>query len=144
MIDSIDAARSAAEARISTASTVDELRALDTELLGKKSALADLKAGLGKLATVDEKKAAGQAVNEAMNAVRASIDARMATLARAERDVQLAAEALDLTEHFVAPGRGRPHIVTAAWQRLEDVFVGLGFQVAEGPEVERTGTTSRL
>ncbi|MEY3566207.1 MAG: phenylalanyl-tRNA synthetase alpha chain [Actinomycetota bacterium] len=136
MIEAIDAARSAAEARIAAASTVDELRALDTELLGKKSALADVKAGLGKLATVEEKKSAGQAVNEAMTAVRSALDSRIAVVARAERDVQLAAEALDLTEHFVAPGRGRPHIVTQAWQRLEDVFVGLGFQVAEGPEVE--------
>jgi phenylalanyl-tRNA synthetase alpha chain len=75
-------------------------------------------------------------VNEAMTAVRSALDARIALIARAERDVQLAAEALDLTEHFVVPGRGRPHIVTQAWQRLEDVFVGLGFQVAEGPEVE--------
>jgi len=136
MIEAIDAARSAAEARIAAASTVDELRALDTELLGKKSDLADVKAGLGKLATVEEKKSAGQAVNEAMTAVRSALDARIAVVARAERDVQLAAEALDLTEHFVAPGRGRPHIVTQAWQRLEDVFVGMGFQVAEGPEVE--------
>ena len=75
MIEAIDAARSAAEARIAAASTVDELRALDTELLGKKSALADVKAGLGKLATVEEKKSAGQAVNEAMTAVRSALDA---------------------------------------------------------------------
>ena len=61
MKDAIDAARIDAESRIAAASTVDELRRLDTELLGKKSPLAELKAGLGKLATVDEKKAAGQA-----------------------------------------------------------------------------------
>jgi phenylalanyl-tRNA synthetase alpha chain len=43
---------------------------------------------------------------------------------------------MDLTEHFGSAGRGRAHIVTQAWQRLEDVFIGMGFQVAEGPEVE--------
>ena len=53
-----------------------------------------------------------------------------------ERAVQLEAERLDLTEVLTSPGRGHAHIVTQAWQRLEDVFVGLGFQVAEGPEVE--------
>ena len=136
MISEITAARIAAEQSIAAASTLDELRVLDTDLLGKKSPLALLKTGLGKLATVDEKKAAGQSLNEATLAVEEVLNARRALLGRAERDVQLAAEALDLTEHFNAPGRGKAHIVTQAWQRLEDVFVGLGFQVAEGPEVE--------
>jgi phenylalanyl-tRNA synthetase alpha chain len=136
MIAEITAARTAAEQSIAAASTLDELRVLDTDLLGKKSPLALLKTGLGKLSTVDEKKAAGQALNEAMLAVEEVLNARRTLLGRAERDVQLAAEALDLTEHFNAPGRGKAHIVTQAWQRLEDVFVGLGFQVAEGPEVE--------
>ena len=136
MIAEITAARTAAEQSIAAASTLDELRVLDTDLLGKKSPLAMLKTGLGKLTTVDEKKAAGQALNEAMLAVEEVLIARRALLGRAERDVQLAAEALDLTEHFNAPGRGKAHIVTQAWQRLEDVFVGLGFQVAEGPEAE--------
>ena len=136
MISEITAARIAAEQSIAAASTLDELRVLDTDLLGKKSPLALLKTGLGKLATVDEKKAAGQSLNEAMLAVEDVLNARRALLGRAERNVQLAAEALDLTEHFNAPGRGKAHIVTQAWQRLEDVFVGLGFQVAEGPEVE--------
>jgi phenylalanyl-tRNA synthetase alpha chain len=136
MIAEITAARTAAEQSIAAASTLDELRVLDTDLLGKKSPLALLKTGLGKLTTVDEKKAAGQSLNEAMLAVEEVLNARRALLGRAERGVQLAAEALDLTEHFNAPGRGKAHIVTQAWQRLEDVFVGLGFQVAEGPEVE--------
>jgi len=136
MIAEITAARTAAEQSIAAASTLDELRVLDTDLLGKKSPLALLKTGLGKLTTVDEKKAAGQSLNEAMLAVEEGLNARRALLGRAERGVQLAAEALDLTEHFNAPGRGKAHIVTQAWQRLEDVFVGLGFQVAEGPEVE--------
>jgi phenylalanyl-tRNA synthetase alpha chain len=50
--------------------------------------------------------------------------------------VQLLAERIDLTEIVARPTRGHTHIVTQAWERLEDVFVGLGFQVAEGPEVE--------
>jgi phenylalanyl-tRNA synthetase alpha chain len=43
---------------------------------------------------------------------------------------------MDLTEFVASPRRGKAHIVTQAWQRLEDVFVGMGFQIAEGPEVE--------
>ncbi len=136
MIADITTARDEALSRVASASSVDEVARLDAELLGKKGALAGLKAGLGKLATVDEKKAAGAAVNEAMTAVEAALAERRRDLGRAEREIQLAAEALDLTEYIAAPRRGRAHIVTQAWERLEDVFVGLGFQVAEGPEVE--------
>ena len=136
MISDIAAARAAAEQRVVAATTAHEVRALSSELLGKKGDLATLKAGLGRLASVDEKKAAGAALNEALIAVESAIEARLAVLGRAERDVQLAAEAIDLTEYLEQPGRGRAHLVTQAWQRLEDVFVGLGFQVAEGPEVE--------
>ena len=46
------------------------------------------------------------------------------------------AERLDLTEVTTRPRRGHAHLVTQAWERLEDVFIGLGFQIAEGPEVE--------
>ncbi len=136
MIADISAARDEALARIVTASTVDDVARLDADLLGKKGPLASLKASLGTLSTIDEKKAAGAAVNDAMSAVKEALDERRRLLRRAERDVQLAAEALDLTEFAGAPRRGRAHIVTQAWERLEDVFVGLGFQIAEGPEVE--------
>lgn len=136
MIADITAARDEALARVHSATSVDEVARLTAELLGKKGALATLKAGLGRLATVDEKKAAGAAINEAVATVESALADRRLVLGRAERDVQLAAEALDLTEHVSAPRRGRAHIVTQAWERLEDVFVGLGFQVAEGPEVE--------
>ena len=136
MIADITAARDQALSRVAAASSVDDVARLDAELLGKKGSLAILKAGLGALSTIDEKKAAGAAVNEALAAVEAALSERRSVLGRAERDRQLAAEALDLTEFVVAPRRGRAHIVTQAWERLEDVFVGLGFQVAEGPEVE--------
>ena len=49
---------------------------------------------------------------------------------------RVAAERLDLTEYTGKPRRGHAHLVTQAWERLEDVFIGLGFQIAEGPEVE--------
>ncbi len=136
MIDDVRAAADAAVARLAAVTNLAEARALETELLGKKGPFAEFKTRLGALATVDEKKAAGQAVNAATQQVGAAIDARIGELQRAERAVQLESERLDLTEVLTAPGRGHAHIVTQAWQRLEDVFVGLGFQVAEGPEVE--------
>ncbi len=136
MIDDVRAAADAAVARLAEVAVLAEAQALETELLGKKGPFAEFKTRLGGLATVDEKKAVGQAVNEATQRVAAAVQARVAELKRAERAVQLEAERIDLTEVLSRPSRGHAHIVTQAWQRLEDVFVGLGFQVAEGPEVE--------
>ena len=136
MIDEILAARDSALARLAAVTNLAEADAVTSELLGKKGPFATFKTRLGSLATVDEKKAAGQAVNEATNAVEAAAAARRAELQQAERASQLVAERLDLTEVMSRPTRGHAHVVTQAWQRLEDVFIGLGFQIAEGPEVE--------
>ena len=136
MLTDITAARDAALAEIKTADTLESLSTLTTRLSGKKGDLARLKTKLGSLETVDEKKAAGQAINEAMTAVSAALDGRRSLLASQAMAEQIEAERLDLTEFVGKPARGHAHLVTQAWERLEDVFIGLGFQVAEGPEVE--------
>ena len=136
MIEEVKRAGDAALARVEQAATADEVRALEAELLGKRGPFATFKTGLGALATVEDKRAAGQSVNEATAAVAAGLQQRRRELAAAERVVQLAAERFDLTEVMSRPKRGHAHVVTQAWERLEDVFIGLGFQVAEGPDVE--------
>jgi len=136
MIDDLSATRARALEAIAAAAELAALQALDVDLLGKRGRLTLLKTSLGSLSTVEEKKAAGQALNEASHAVTVALSARRAELAAAERARQLDAERLDLTEATVRPSRGHAHLVTQAWERLEDVFVGLGFQIAEGPEVE--------
>ena len=95
-----------------------------------------MKTRLGSLATVDDKRAVGQALNEALAVVESAIDARRAELANSALAARVESERLDLTEYIGKPRRGHAHLVTQAWERLEDVFIGLGFQVAEGPEVE--------
>jgi phenylalanyl-tRNA synthetase alpha chain len=136
MIEDVKRAAEAALIRVGEAATADEVRALEADLLGKRGPFAVFKTGLGGLATVDEKRAAGQAVNDATTAVADGLSRRRRELAAAERLVQLSAERLDLTEVMSRPRRGHAHVVTQAWERLEDVFIGLGFQVAEGPHVE--------
>ncbi|MAT03782.1 MAG: phenylalanine--tRNA ligase subunit alpha [Acidimicrobiaceae bacterium] len=136
MIDDIRAAQAAALTQVEQADSLAAVAALDTRLLGKQGELAAFKRQLGSLETVDEKKAAGQAVNEAMQTVAAALEARRDELGEAALQARVAAERLDLTEYAAAPTRGHAHLVTQAWERLEDVFIGLGFQVAEGPEVE--------
>ncbi len=136
MLSDITAARDAALAEIDAATTLDDVAALTSRLTGKKGELAQLKTRLGTLESIDDRKAAGQSINDALAAVTAQLDARRQALAADALAAQVAAERLDLTEYVGKPTRGHPHLVTQAWQRLEDVFVGLGFQVAEGPEVE--------
>jgi phenylalanyl-tRNA synthetase alpha chain len=136
MIDQIHAARREALERIDQASNLDEVRSLESELLGKKGLLGALKAQLGAVANLDDRKAAGAAVGEATTAVTDAVTARSRVFETEARTRQLQLERLDLTEFMGRSRRGHAHIVTQAWERLEDVFIGLGFQIAEGPEVE--------
>jgi phenylalanyl-tRNA synthetase alpha chain len=124
-----------ARVRVNAAATADELRALEVDVLGRRSALAGLRQRLGALEP-DQRRSVGQVLNAAMQALGAAVEERRAVLAAAERTERLLAERMDLTE--VLPGRpaGHLHLVTQAIQELEDVFVGMGFTVAEGPEVE--------
>ena len=136
MIDQILAARDAALAEIEAADTLDAVMLLDSRLLGKKGQLALLKTQLGSLPSVEDKRQAGQAVNAALDVVSAAVASRRAQLAEHETAARVQSERLDLTEFAGRPRRGHAHLVTQAWERLEDVFIGLGFQIAEGPEVE--------
>jgi phenylalanyl-tRNA synthetase alpha chain len=121
--------------RIAAATTLEALRALETAVLGKRSALAELRQRLGAL-DPDDRRTAGKVLNAALQALAAAVADRRAVLESAERAGQVEAERLDLSE--VLPGRpaGHLHLITQAIQELEDVFVGMGFTVAEGPEVE--------
>jgi len=135
MIDDLHRIGAEAPGRIAAAATLDDLRAVEGELLGKKGELTALKKGLGGL-DPDGRRAAGQAMNEVRAAIDAALGERRAALETAARAVTLAAERLDLTEIVGGPERGSLHLVTQTWDRLVDVFLGMGFSVAEGPEVE--------
>ncbi len=124
-----------ARVRVNAATTADELRSVEVDVLGRRSALARLRQRLGAL-DPDDRRTVGKVLNAAMQALGAAVEERRAVFAAAERTGRLLAERMDLTE--VLPGRpaGHLHLVTQAIQELEDVFVGMGFTVAEGPEVE--------
>lgn len=134
------AATEAARREIESASTSEDLRRVVSTVLGKKGLISSIKAQLGKVADIDDRKRLGQRVNEALAEIQSSAEHREETLVATEIAAQVNAERLDLSEVLLqrppAMRRGRLHLVTQATQRLEDVFVGLGFQIAEGPEVE--------
>jgi phenylalanyl-tRNA synthetase alpha chain len=106
--------------------------------LGKRSALALAHRQLGAL-DPDARREAGARLHEIRGRLEGVAEQRRVDLAAADRAAMLAADRLDLTEETgaVSPiGRGRLHLVTQTARALEDVFVGLGFAVAEGPEAE--------
>ena len=103
--------------------------------LGKTGELTALLKTLGKLAP-EERKTAGAAINVAKEKLEAALDACRAALADAKMQARLAEEALDVS----LPGRGRGnggiHPVIRTWQRCEEIFRSIGFDVADGPEIE--------
>ena len=122
-------------ARVEAATTLDELAAAEADLVGRTSVLVDLQKRLGSLAPED-RKAAGQALNATRTALTVALSARRAALEADVRAAQLEAERLDLSEVPFSPRRGHLHLITQTRDRLEDVFVGMGYTVSEGPEVE--------
>lgn len=127
--------------RLDRVTTIEQLRAVEAELLGKKSPLARLNARLGGLSP-EERKVVGQALNAARSHIAAGLEQRRAELDEADRARALVADRLDLTEAWRAPppggiaDRGHLHLVTQTRDELEDTFVAMGFAVAEGPEAE--------
>ena len=112
------------------------MRALETELLGKKSPLNGFKKTLGGL-DPEERRTVGQALNEAREVSRRG-PRRAPHRAGRRRAARSSSRPSASTSPSIAPRRrrGHLHLVTQSRDRLEDVFVGMGFTVAEGPEVE--------
>jgi phenylalanyl-tRNA synthetase alpha chain len=142
---------SAALAEVARITDSRALEALGQRLTGRQSALVAAHRRLGQL-DPEERRRQGQALQEARAQVEAALAERRAILVAAERAAQREAERLDLSEVLAAQGasalgarqpvqigvgqRGHRHLVERTREELEDVFVGLGFEVAEGPEVE--------
>ena len=122
-------------AKIGAAADLDALAEINTDVLGRTSLLTELQKKLGTLPG-EERKAAGQALNAVRQRVQEAFTTRRAELDAVERERRLAAERIDLTEIPYAPTRGHLHLVTQTRDHLEDVFVGMGYTVSEGPEVE--------
>jgi phenylalanyl-tRNA synthetase alpha chain len=136
----VDAIERAASAAVASATSAQDLAEVESSVLGKRSDLALAHRALGSL-DPEARKAAGQALHAARARIQALADERGRTLAAGERQATLAADRLDLTEvvrsSVTAPvERGHLHLVTQTRDALEDTFVGMGFEVAEGPEAE--------
>ena len=133
--DTLNELVNAAEASFAQSITPADLENAKARFLGKSGRITELMKGMAQL-SVDEKKSRGAAVNLAKQAIEVALNVRRQDLADAELERQLKAEALDVS----LPGRQRPqgglHPVSLTLERIEAIFGSMGFDVADGPEIE--------
>jgi phenylalanyl-tRNA synthetase alpha chain len=135
-LDRIAALRTEAEQAVAGASSSEALEELRVRFLGRKAELPNLLRSVAELPP-QERGAVGRAANEARQAVTALIGERTDALAERELEERLVRDRVDVTLPGAPPQPvGRLHLLTATRREIEDTFLGLGFRVLEGPEVE--------
>ena len=133
--DDLDALRSAAPDRIAGAGDLEELLAVEADIVGKQSPIAAGRASLRDLPD-DERKQTGQAINEVATELNSLLADRRRELEAAEHAATLASDAVDVTLPGRAPRRGSVNIIQQVMDEVVDIFVAMGYAVATGPEAE--------
>ena len=135
MKEQLESIRQQALAALEDAATPAALEELRVKLLGKKGELTAVLKQMGKL-SAEERPVMGQMANAVRAAIEEKLEERKATIHAAAMEARLAAEAIDVT----IPGKefaiGHQHPMNQVLQQIKDTFVGMGYQVVEGPEVE--------
>ena len=128
--------RAEAEAAIERAGSVADLEELRVRYLGRKAELTQMLRSIGELPP-DQRGPVGKGGNEVKSVLEGMLAQRVEALEAAELDERLRTDAVDVTLPGDPPRpNGRLHLITETRRELEDVFLGLGFSVAEGPEIE--------
>ncbi|MFC7433055.1 phenylalanine--tRNA ligase subunit alpha [Hydrogenophaga bisanensis] len=134
-MNELDALVDSARDAFARAGTPADLENAKAQYLGKSGQITELMKGMGAL-SVEDKKTRGAAINQAKQSIEAALTARRQALADAELQSQLKAEALDVTLPGRQRGQGGLHPVSLTMERLEAIFGSMGFEVAQGPEIE--------
>ena len=136
MVERIAELRAQAEAEITAAPTSEALGELRVRYLGRKAELPQMLRGVAQLDR-EQRAAVGKAANDARQALEAQFERRASVLASQELAGSLEQDRVDVTLPGAPPQPiGALHVLTATRRELEDIFLGLGFTVMEGPEVE--------
>jgi phenylalanyl-tRNA synthetase alpha chain len=136
MIERIDELSAQARVAIAGADSGETLEELRVRYLGRKAELPQLLRGVADLEP-EQRAAVGKAANQARQELEGLIEVRAGELSGAELERRLREDAVDVTLPGAPPQPlGRLHVLTSTRRRLEDVFLGLGFTVMEGPEIE--------
>lgn len=124
-----------AQKAIAAVNTLPQLEELRVAYLGKKGQLSQILGGLGKLSP-EERPKIGALANEVKEALQNALESQKATLQAAEIQARLEAETLDVTMPAVYRPQGRVHPINSTIDRAIDIFVGMGYTVETGPEME--------
>ena len=122
-------------AELKTVEDLSDLESLRIKYFGRKGLLSTVMRGMGKLSKA-ERPVIGKLANEVRTSLTEAFDGVEGTLNQQAREGQLAAEAVDITLPGRLPQLGKKHPVTQTFDRIQEIFRGMGFQIAEGPEVE--------
>jgi phenylalanyl-tRNA synthetase alpha chain len=131
----VDAIVAEAASQFAAIDDLPQLEGAKARYLGKQGVLTELLKGLGKLPP-EQKRDQGSRINAAKDAIERLLEERRAAIARAKLDARLAEEALDVTLPGRGRGRGGIHPISRTWRRIEAIFGSIGFDVADGPEIE--------
>ena len=134
-MNELDSLVASAQALFAQSATPADLENAKAQYLGKSGRITELMKGMSAL-SVDEKKSRGAVINQAKQAIEAALNQRRQALADAELEAQLKAEALDVTLPGRARASGGLHPVSLTLERIEGIFGSMGFEVADGPEIE--------
>ena len=122
-------------ARLAEAADSAALEQLRVSVLGKKGELTGILRGMGKL-PADQRPRMGQMVNQTRADIEAALEARAAELREGEKVSRLARETIDVTVPVAPRSAGAMHPMNTILEELEDIFIGMGYEIVEGPEVE--------
>ena len=131
----LDEIKKEAIVKIEAATTMQELNELRAYYMGKKSPLAEIMKTLAS-ATIEEKKTIGAASNKVKQEIELAIANKRVAIENAEINAQLEKEAIDVTMDGYQFKNGSMHPLNKVIEELEDIFISMGYSIAEGPEVE--------
>jgi phenylalanyl-tRNA synthetase alpha chain len=131
----LDVIRQEAQAAIASADSLEAIEQLRVKYMGKKGPIPQVLGGMGKLDPAD-RPTIGASANAVKDTIQAALDAKKTSFQAAAIQAQLDAETLDVTMPGNYRRQGRKHPLNSTTDRLLDIFVGLGYTVAEGPEME--------
>ena len=134
-MNELDSLVESAQQLFAQSATPADLENAKAQFLGKSGRVTELMKGMAQL-SVEEKKSRGAAINVIKQAIEAALTARRQALRDAELQEQLKAEALDVSLPGRQRGQGGLHPVSLTLERIEGIFGSMGFDVAQGPEIE--------
>ncbi|WP_394217979.1 phenylalanine--tRNA ligase subunit alpha [Halobacillus trueperi] len=135
MKERLEELKQEALAKVEQADSVQGLKDVRVEYLGKKGPITEVLRGMGKLSK-EERPVIGQLANDVREHIAQAIETKQTALEDAALEKQLEEESIDVTLPARPVKIGGPHLLTSIVEEIEDLFIGMGFEIKEGPEVE--------